>query len=396
MANEHWKTFPPVRRVVTGHDANNVAKVLIDAPATNHKGAEGRSTLMWITDQNPADIGVGEKIEDMGARIVGTPPPPNGTRFCVIDFPPGNHPHMHRTETVDYVIVIDGEIEMDMDDSTVKLKAGRHPGPARHQPRLGQPQRQERARRLRAGRWRSRSASASRCWARPARADKEETHDPIFAITRRAACGGCWPLALARRGRRADLSERPGAADRADLARRRHRHHGAHRRAAADRERSRRPSSSTTGRRQRLGRRHRGGACAARRADAAGHLGRHHHRQPAAVEQARLQRQGLHADHRAVPRHAGAGGQCHGAGQQREGADRAGEGQARHAELRLLRRRHLRASQHGGFQAAHRHRHRAHPLSRRDAGRAGAARRRRLRCCCSTTAASRTTRRPAR
>ena len=124
MANEHWNKFPPIRRVVTGHDANNVAKVLIDAPATNHKGAEGRSTLMWITDQNPADIGVGEKIEDMGARIVGTPPPPNGTRFCVIDFPPGNHPHMHRTETIDYVIVIDGEIEMDMDDSTVKLKQG--------------------------------------------------------------------------------------------------------------------------------------------------------------------------------------------------------------------------------------------------------------------------------
>jgi quercetin dioxygenase-like cupin family protein len=118
--------FAPIRRVITGHDANNVAKVLIDAPATNVKNpkSEARSTLMWITDKNPADIGVGETIEDMGARVVGTPPPKNGTRFCVIDFPPGNHPHMHRTETVDYVIVIDGEIEMDMDDSTVKLKAG--------------------------------------------------------------------------------------------------------------------------------------------------------------------------------------------------------------------------------------------------------------------------------
>jgi uncharacterized cupin superfamily protein len=31
---------------------------------------------------------------------------------------------MHRTETIDYVIVIEGEIDMDMDDSTVKLKAG--------------------------------------------------------------------------------------------------------------------------------------------------------------------------------------------------------------------------------------------------------------------------------
>jgi quercetin dioxygenase-like cupin family protein len=124
MANEAWKAFPPVRRVVTGHDGNNVAKVLIDQPATNHKGAESRSTLMWITDGNPADIALGEAIEDMGARIVGTAPPAGGTRFCVIDFPPGNHPHMHRTETIDYVIVIEGEIEMDMDDSTVKLKAG--------------------------------------------------------------------------------------------------------------------------------------------------------------------------------------------------------------------------------------------------------------------------------
>ncbi|MGZ5844413.1 MAG: cupin domain-containing protein, partial [Xanthobacteraceae bacterium] len=45
-------------------------------------------------------------------------------RFAVIDFPPGNEPRMHRTETIDYVIVLEGEIEMDMDDSTVKLKAG--------------------------------------------------------------------------------------------------------------------------------------------------------------------------------------------------------------------------------------------------------------------------------
>ena len=118
--------YPPIRRVVTGHDARNVAKVLIDQPATNVKNPDSgvRSTLMWITDRNPADISVGETIEDLGARIVGTPPPANGTRFCVIDFPPGNHPHMHRTETVDYVIVIEGEIEMDMDDSTVTLKAG--------------------------------------------------------------------------------------------------------------------------------------------------------------------------------------------------------------------------------------------------------------------------------
>jgi quercetin dioxygenase-like cupin family protein len=125
MANDKSK-FPPIRRVVTGHDAKNVAKVLIDGPASNAKfpPSGAVSTLMWITDRNPADIAVGEKAEDMGARIVGTAPPANGTRFCVIDFPAGSEPHMHRTETIDYVIVLDGEIEMDMDDSTVKLKAG--------------------------------------------------------------------------------------------------------------------------------------------------------------------------------------------------------------------------------------------------------------------------------
>ena len=118
--------YPPIRRVVTGHDRNSVAKVLTDDKATNAKFPQPGlvSTMMWCTDNAPAKIPVGEKIEDMGARILGTAPPAKGTRFAVIDFPPGNHPHMHRTETVDYVIVIDGEIEMDMDDSTVKLKAG--------------------------------------------------------------------------------------------------------------------------------------------------------------------------------------------------------------------------------------------------------------------------------
>jgi quercetin dioxygenase-like cupin family protein len=118
--------YPPIRRVVTGHDEGHVAKVLLDGPATNAKHPQSGlvSTMMWCTDGAPAAIPVGEQPEDMGARILGTAPPRNGTRFAVIDFPPGNHPHMHRTETIDYVIVIEGEIEMDMDASTVKLKAG--------------------------------------------------------------------------------------------------------------------------------------------------------------------------------------------------------------------------------------------------------------------------------
>ena len=72
----------------------------------------------------PADIATGEAIEDMGARKHATPPPKNGTRLTIIDYPAGNRGLMHRTETIDYVIVLSGEIDMEMDDSTVSLKAG--------------------------------------------------------------------------------------------------------------------------------------------------------------------------------------------------------------------------------------------------------------------------------
>jgi quercetin dioxygenase-like cupin family protein len=119
-------SYPPIRRFVTGHDAKKTAKVIMQGPATNAKyPSPGTvSTMIWSTDRAPADISIGESIEDLGARIIGTAPPANGTRFAVIDFPPGNAPRMHRTETIDYVIVLEGEIEMDMDDSTVKMQAG--------------------------------------------------------------------------------------------------------------------------------------------------------------------------------------------------------------------------------------------------------------------------------
>lgn len=118
--------YPPVRRVVTGHDPTGLAKVLIDAPATNakHPSPGLVSTLIWSSDATPAPIPVGEDIEDYGARILGTAPPRRGTRFAVIDFPPGNRPHMHRTESLDYVVVIEGEIDMEMDDSCVTLRQG--------------------------------------------------------------------------------------------------------------------------------------------------------------------------------------------------------------------------------------------------------------------------------
>lgn len=116
---------PSIRRVVTGHDGS-VATVLLDAPATNtrHPGEGVATTLIWCTDETPADISVGTDIEDMGARVLGSPPPENGSRFVVIDFQPGCPAVMHRTETIDYVIVLTGEIDMDTDRTSIRLKAG--------------------------------------------------------------------------------------------------------------------------------------------------------------------------------------------------------------------------------------------------------------------------------
>ena len=58
------ESYPPIRRFVTGHDANNVAKVIMQGPATNakHPNAGTVSTLIWSTDRKPADIAVGAHL----------------------------------------------------------------------------------------------------------------------------------------------------------------------------------------------------------------------------------------------------------------------------------------------------------------------------------------------
>ena len=119
-------TPPKIRRIVTGHGDDRIARAIEDGFATNAKqaGNGAVSTLIWSTDRTPADIAVGTDFEDMGARVIGTQPPSAGSRFAVIEFPPGAPTAMHRTESIDYVICLTGEIDMDMDDSTVKMRAG--------------------------------------------------------------------------------------------------------------------------------------------------------------------------------------------------------------------------------------------------------------------------------
>ena len=111
-----------LRRIVTGHDADGRAVVKIDEITKNPpSGRPGRSAcVVWTTEGFPVD-NTGD--EDGGTRQVGTTLN-NGTVFRVVEFMPGVSPRVHRTDSIDYAVVMSGEIDMEMDDSVVHLKAG--------------------------------------------------------------------------------------------------------------------------------------------------------------------------------------------------------------------------------------------------------------------------------
>src|ERR1044071_8909715 len=111
-----------LRRVVTGHDATGKAVVKIDEVCQNLSvGRPGRSAcVVWTTETFPV-INTGDA--DEGLRQVGTTLT-NGTVFRVIEFGPGVAPRNHRTDSIDYAVVMSGEIDMELDDSVVHLKAG--------------------------------------------------------------------------------------------------------------------------------------------------------------------------------------------------------------------------------------------------------------------------------
>jgi mannose-6-phosphate isomerase-like protein (cupin superfamily) len=138
-----------VRRMVTGHLPDGRSTVLMDgaAPNVKQRHAGNGSTLLWVTDECPAR----PESADRAAREIGVPPPRRGTIFRVAEFPPGvggevrdneavlrdfgigpevarghppRHPAIHRTRSVDYVVVLEGEIDLLLDDRDVRLKAG--------------------------------------------------------------------------------------------------------------------------------------------------------------------------------------------------------------------------------------------------------------------------------
>jgi len=123
MSNVELKV-PPVRRVITGHDRNKKARAIRDDTAANiSTRPNAASTTIWCSETVPVRLPA-EAGPDMGAHRINSGTPPGGSRLMVMDLFPGCRGGMHRTDTLDYVIVLEGEVEMLMDDSSVVLHAG--------------------------------------------------------------------------------------------------------------------------------------------------------------------------------------------------------------------------------------------------------------------------------
>jgi quercetin dioxygenase-like cupin family protein len=110
------------RRVVTGHDASGRAVVKIDEIAKNLASARPGATasVVWTSEGFPVD---NDGEEDEGRRKTGTTLA-NGTVFRILELAPGVSPRNHRTDSIDYAVVMSGEVDMVLDDTTVHLKAG--------------------------------------------------------------------------------------------------------------------------------------------------------------------------------------------------------------------------------------------------------------------------------
>jgi len=111
-----------IRRVVTGHDEQGRAKVLIDEQVKNVFSHRPNAfySVIWSSEGFPVN---NDGNADPSGKKIGTTID-NGSVFRVVSFGPGVAPRNHRTSSIDYAVVISGEIDMVLDTETVHLKAG--------------------------------------------------------------------------------------------------------------------------------------------------------------------------------------------------------------------------------------------------------------------------------
>jgi len=113
-----------VRRVVTGHDADGHAVIVKDGVMDNVivMPSGSAAALIWATDETPGPV---DGDDDPSAWKMGIGPPPGGSAFRILEVAPGKEAFMHRTDTIDYAIVMKGECVMLLDEGAeVHMKAG--------------------------------------------------------------------------------------------------------------------------------------------------------------------------------------------------------------------------------------------------------------------------------
>ena len=112
------------RRVVTGHDARGVSVFASDGPVAATRNAPGGAYFyeIWSTDTMPVPIAA--TGPDPALTALTVPPAPHGTKIRINEIPPGAVSPVHRTQTVDYGIVLSGEVTLVLDDSETVLRSG--------------------------------------------------------------------------------------------------------------------------------------------------------------------------------------------------------------------------------------------------------------------------------
>lgn len=122
----------PPRRVVTGHTRDGVSVVLSDGPVPVSRELPDDGVHfheIWNTEGAPALVRAVEPDEPT-QRTLAVPPPPLGTKIRINEFAPGHlderglQSPVHRTASIDYGIVLEGEITLVLDDSEVTLRPG--------------------------------------------------------------------------------------------------------------------------------------------------------------------------------------------------------------------------------------------------------------------------------
>ena len=117
MSQDNQISLPPVRRIVTGHNEQGRATCIDDSTFNTQliPSGDAEMALIWTAPDLPVDNNdpVDGRARDAGTTLAG------GSVIRVVDMLPGAASPMHRTNSLDYGIVISGQLQLELDDGEV-------------------------------------------------------------------------------------------------------------------------------------------------------------------------------------------------------------------------------------------------------------------------------------